>query len=174
MTDSPTLTTPRFTCRPLQESDEDAFWPAFSDEEKMRYWSCAPFTDRAAFRDYLFDEKWRPRVFVAEPKGGGTPVFYMSSSIMRDQVAEIGYMLVPGIEKQGIASECLSALITHLFRTEGIHRLHADVDPRNTSSARLLLKLGFTREAHLRDAMKTHIGWCDSWLFGLLCDEWAG
>ncbi len=38
--------------------------------------------------------------------------------------------------------------------------------------SRLLQSLGFTREAHLRKAMKTHIGWCDTWLWGLLADEW--
>ena len=169
-----TLTTTRFTCRPLREGDEDAFFPAFSNEQKMLYWSCGPFTDRAAFREYFFDEKWRNQVRIAEPREGGAPVFYMSYSTLREQVAEIGYMLIPGNEGQGIARECVSAMITQLFGEDGFHRIHADVDPRNTPSARLLLNLGFTREAHLRDAMMTHIGWCDSWLFGLLCDEWAG
>lgn len=172
MAETPTLRTERFLCRPPQDGDEDAFWPAFSDDKHMRYWSRAPFTDRAAFRDYLFDTNWGGRTWIAEPQSGGAPVFRMVSSTMHEAVAEIGYIIVPGHEGQGIASECVSALITHLFREEGFHRLHADVDPRNTPSARLLLGLGFTREAHLRDAMNTHIGWCDSWYFGLLYDEW--
>ena len=88
------------------------------------------------------------------------------------EVAEIGYIVVPGNERQGIARECVSALVTHLFRAEGVHRIFADVDPRNTASNRLMQSLGFTREAHLRHAMKTHIGWCDTWLWGLLEDEW--
>ena len=49
--------------------------------------------------------------------------------------------------------------------------LAADVEP---NAYRLLQRLGFTREAHLRSAMKTHIGWCDTWLWGLLADEWQG
>lgn len=109
---------------------------------------------------------------MAEPHGGGPPVFRLFASERSTAVAELGYIMVPGNEGQGIARECLAALITHLFREEGYHRVFGDVDPRNTPSARLLLSLGFTREAHLRDAMKTHIGWCDTWLFGLLCDEW--
>jgi len=173
MAEVPTLATPRFDCRAPIEADVDAFWPAFSDAEHMRYWSCGPFTDRSVLAEYLLDEK-AGRSWVAVPRQGGAPVFRMFTSSPHEQVAEIGYIIVPGHEGQGIARECLCALITHLFRVEGFHRIFGDVDPRNTSSARLLLKLGFTREAHLRDAMKTHIGWCDSWLFGLLCDEWAG
>ncbi len=172
MSTVPTLQTERFTCRPLREGDEDAFWPAFSSEAQMRYWSCAPFTDKAALRDYLFDDKWGGRTWIAEPKEGGAPVFRMVAKSPHEAVAEVGYILVPGHERQGIASECLAAMITHLFRAEGFHRLFADVDPRNTPSSRLLARLGFTREAHLRDAMKTHIGWCDTWFWGLLADEW--
>ena len=174
MSDIPTLSTPRFTLRPLRDGDKEAFWPAFSSDAHMRYWSCAPFTDRAAFRDYLFDESWGGRTWVAEPLAGGQPVFRMVASSPEDHVAEIGYIVVPGHEGQGIARECVSALITHLFRSEGYRRIFADVDPRNTPSNRMLARMGFTREAHLRSAMKTHIGWCDTWLWGLLSDEWAG
>ncbi len=172
MTATPTLTTPRFTCRPLQSGDEDAFWPAFSSETHMRYWSCAPFTNKAKFREYLFDTDWGGRTWIAEPREGGAPVFRMVASSPHDQVAEIGYIIVPGHTGQGIARECVSALITHLFCEEGFVRIFADVDPRNTPSSRMLAALGFTREAHLRSAMKTHIGWCDTWYWGLLADEW--
>ncbi|WAT17928.1 GNAT family protein [Aurantiacibacter sp. MUD11] len=174
MADTPVLSTPRFTCRPLQNGDDTALWPAFSDDEHMRYWSRAPFGDRGEFRDYLFDSGWRGRTWVAEPREGGAPVFRMVASSDLEGVAEIGYILVPGNEGRGIARECLTALITHLFRVEGFHRVFADVDPRNHRSNRLLERLGFTREAHLRHAMKTHIGWADTWLWGLLEDEWRG
>ena len=169
--DIPVLETDRFTCRAPVEADVEAFWPAFSSDAHMRYWSCAAFMDRGALRDYLLDSK-AGRSWVCEPKDGGAPVFRMFASSPHDEVAEIGYIIVPGNEGQGIARECLSALITQLFRAEGFHRIFGDVDPRNTASNRLLQSLGFTREAHLRDAMKTHIGWCDTWYWGLLADEW--
>lgn len=174
MADTPVLTTRRYTCRPLKQGDDGVFWPAFSDEEHMRYWSRAPFDSRGEFRDYLFDSgsHWGGRTWICEPHEGGKPVFRMVASSDVEQVAEIGYILVPGNEGQGIARECLSALVTHLFRAEGYHRVFADVDPRNHRSNKLLERLGFTREAHLRHAMKTHIGWCDTWLWGLLADEW--
>ena len=173
MADTPTLTTPRFTCRPLQRGDEAAMWPAFSSRDHMRYWSRGPFDDRSELREYLFSDAWGGRTWIAEPHAGGTPVFRMVANSTVEQVAEIGYIMVPGNEGRGVARECLGALITHLFRVEGYRRLFADVDPRNVRSNRLLERLGFTREGHLRQTMETHIGWCDTWLWGLLADEWV-
>jgi len=170
--ETPTLCTPRFTLRPLQRGDEQALFTAMSDPALMRYWSRGPFTDIEEFRAYPFEREWDGRTWVAVPRGGGDPVLRVVASPEGKEVAEIGYIVVPGNERQGIARECVSALVTHLFRAEGVHRIFADVDPRNTASNRLMQWLGFTREAHLRHAMKTHIGWCDTWLWGLLEDEW--
>ena len=173
MPPTPILRTERFTLRPPVEADVDAFWPAFSSEEHMRYWSCGAFTDREVLRDYLLDTK-AGRSWVAVPHAGGAPVFRVFVGERGEQVAEIGYIMVPGHEGQGIARECLAALITQLFRNEGYERIFGDVDPPNTPSSRLLLNLGFTREAHIPKTIKTHIGWCDTWLWGLLADEWRG
>ena len=167
-----TITTERFILRPLLAGDEQALFPAFSDPGLMRYWSRGPFEDMDELKAWLFDREWTGRTWVAVPQGGGDPVFRIVASAEGAQVCEIGYMIVPGNERQGIARECIAALVTHLFRAEGVHRIFADVDPRNIPSNRLLQSLGFTREAHLREAMKTHIGWCDTWLWGMLQDEW--
>ncbi|TIX50456.1 GNAT family N-acetyltransferase [Alteraurantiacibacter aquimixticola] len=172
MTEVPTLTTERFTMRPAQAGDEHALFPAYSDPGHMRYWSRAPFADVESFREYLFDPNSGGRTWIPVPHGGGDPVMTVYAGARLEGVFEIGYMILPNMQRQGIARECVSALVTHLFRSEGAHRLFADIDPRNTASNRLVRSLGFTREAHLRDAMKTHIGWCDTWLWGLLEDEW--
>lgn len=158
--------------RPLEAGDERALYPAMSDPDLMRYWSRGAFTDMEDFRAYLFDREWGGRTWIAVPQNGGQPVCRVVASKQGEEVCEIGYIIVPGNERKGIAKECVSALITHLFREEGVHRIFGDVDPRNTASNKLLQSLGFTREAHMRDAMKTHIGWCDTWLWGLLEDEW--
>ncbi len=172
LTDTPVLSTDRFLLRPLQAGDENALYSAMSNDDLMRYWSRAPFTDAAEFRSYLFDREWDGRTWIAVPRAGGDPVCRVVASAHGKEVCEIGYIIVPGNERRGVAKECVSALITHLFRAEGVHRIFADVDPRNVPSNRLLQSLGFTREAHLRHAMRTHIGWCDTWLWGLLEDEW--
>ncbi|GAA0276004.1 GNAT family protein [Alteraurantiacibacter aestuarii] len=169
----PTLTTTRFTMRPLQPGDEHVLFKSYSDPDLMRYWSRGPFDNVNDLRSWLFDRGWGGRTWVAVPHAGGDPVLRVIASEAGREISEIGYMIVPGHERQGIARECLTALITHLFRVDGVHRIFGDVDPRNIPSNRLLEGLGFTREAHLRDAMKTHLGWCDTWLWGLLEDEWS-
>jgi RimJ/RimL family protein N-acetyltransferase len=173
---TPVLTTSRFTLRPLQAGDEAALFTGFSDPATMQYWSRAPFADLADFRTWLDAAEWpnatNRRMWIAVPHAGGQPVAQCGMAERGDQVAEIGYMVMPGHTRQGVAGECVAALLTQLFRVEGFHRVFADTDPRNIASNRLLQSLGFTREAHVRSAMKTHIGWCDTWLWGLLADEW--
>ncbi|MFC3100828.1 GNAT family N-acetyltransferase [Alteraurantiacibacter lauratis] len=166
------IATPRFVLRAVEAGDVDALLPAFCDPDAMRYWSRGPFDNRAQFAEWLLDASWGGRTWVAVPKAGGDPVARLVASEARPGVAEIGYLVLPGHARQGIGGECVAALVTHLFRAEGYSRVFADTDPRNTPSNRLLQRLGFTREAHLRSAMETHIGWCDTWLWGVLADEW--
>jgi RimJ/RimL family protein N-acetyltransferase len=168
---TPVLSTPRFTLRPVQQGDETALFPGFSDPATMHYWSRGPFADVDTFRDWLLDREWGGRTWVAVD-GAGDVVARLVASEQRRRVAEIGYLVLPVHARQGIARECVAALVTHLFRGENYRRIFADTDPRNLASNRLLEALGFTREAHLRSAMETHIGWCDTLLWGLLDDEW--
>ena len=50
----------------------------------------------------------------------------------------------------------------------------ADTDPDNIGSNRLLERLGFKLEGHLRAEWETHIGVRDSLIWGLLAAEWNG
>lgn len=57
--------------------------------------------------------------------------------------------------------------------------MHAECDPRNTASWRLLERLGFRREGHLRanasfaTAPDGAPEWQDTYLYALLAGEWA-
>lgn len=62
---------------------------------------------------------------------------------------EIGYVLNRDYWGQGFAVEACEALLQKAFE-QGIHRIYAECDPENTASWRLLERLGFRREAHLR------------------------
>lgn len=62
---------------------------------------------------------------------------------------EIGYVFNQKYWGKGYAKESCMELIKLAF-SDGIHRIYAECDPQNTSSWRLLEKLGFEREAHLR------------------------
>ena len=65
--------------------------------------------------------------------------------------AEIGFALRQTQWGQGLGSEAVAATIDFAFQELGLHRIEADVDPRNERSLRLLEQLGFHREGHLRE-----------------------
>jgi aminoglycoside 6'-N-acetyltransferase len=72
----------------------------------------------------------------------------------------------------GYMTEALRALLDHLFRTQGLHRVSAECDARNLRSVALLERLGFVREG-LRTANTWIKGeWTDDLLFGLLARDW--
>lgn len=86
--------------------------------------------------------------------------------------AEIGYTLARAHWGTGMMREALSLLVEHAFSAMKLRRLEAEVDPRNQSSAGLLLRLGFVKEGLLRERWITKGEVTDVEVFGLLRHEW--
>src|SRR5262245_42597091 len=87
--------------------------------------------------------------------------------------AEIGFALKQKRWGQGLGSEAASAVINFAFDDLGLHRIEADVDPRNERSLRLLERLGFRREGHLRERYHMNGERRDAIMLALLRTEWA-
>lgn len=85
--------------------------------------------------------------------------------------AEIGWVFSPDVAGRGLATEAVSALIDALFDAGSLHRLEAQMDGRNESSARLCERLGMTREAHLRQDWWSKGEWTDTVKYGLLATD---
>ena len=68
--------------------------------------------------------------------------------------------------------EALGALLNYAFHTLNLNRLEADIDPRNHASAKILERLGFTREGHMRERWIVNGEVEDTWWYGLLRREW--
>lgn len=86
---------------------------------------------------------------------------------------EIGFVFNRHFWGQGYATESCKALISRSF-AGGVHRIYAECDPNNVNSWHLLEKLGFMREAHLRqnvyfdtDANGNPI-WKDTFVYAIL------
>ncbi|MFI1988621.1 GNAT family N-acetyltransferase [Actinoplanes sp. NPDC020271] len=86
--------------------------------------------------------------------------------------AEIGFTLATAYQGKGLATEAVSAVLDRLFRLQGLHRVMGECDARNTRSAALMERLGFTREGLLRQQTFIKGEWTDDLLFGLLAPEW--
>jgi RimJ/RimL family protein N-acetyltransferase len=68
--------------------------------------------------------------------------------------------------------EALLALLDFGFGELDLNRIEADIDPRNSTSARTLERLGFTREGYLRERWIVGDEVSDTALYGLLRREW--
>jgi RimJ/RimL family protein N-acetyltransferase len=66
----------------------------------------------------------------------------------------------------------LSALLDYAFTELDLNRVEADSDPRNERSARLLDRLGFTKEGLFRERCIVDGEVSDSAMYGLLRREW--
>jgi len=82
--------------------------------------------------------------------------------------AEVGYVLGRQYWGTGYMFEAMKALVDYAFEELGLRRLEAEIDPRNTASARLLERLRFTREGLLRERWNSKGEISDSGLYGLL------
>jgi ribosomal-protein-alanine N-acetyltransferase len=63
---------------------------------------------------------------------------------------ELGYIFSPSYQRLGYATEAARALVEHAFAALGAHRVIAQCNPANAASWRVLEKIGFVREGHLR------------------------
>lgn len=90
---------------------------------------------------------------------------------------ELGYVFHPDHWGRGYAAEAASALLDMTFTRWHAHRIEAYCNPANTASWRLLERLCFRREGHLRQhasfrttADGTRI-WQDTYLYALLAED---
>ncbi len=82
--------------------------------------------------------------------------------------AEVGYILGEAHWGKGLMHEALQGWLRCGFETLGLRRIEAEIDPRNTASRKVLMRLGFVREGLLRQRWFTKDELSDSELFGLL------
>lgn len=181
------ITTPRLTLRPLTDNDADDLFAIFSDPRVMRYWSTPAWTDRAqalrmiaSDRESLAERRDLRLGLVRHDLGrvvGTASLFKIDPG---NRHAEIGYGLAFEQQGSGLMNEALNALVDLAFDHRAgapfddllLHRLEADIDPRNAASAASLERLGFRLEGTLRERWWVAGEVSDSGLYGLLRPDW--
>ena len=155
-----TIKTKRLLLRPARKEDLEPLHQVFSNAAAMRYWDTLPHTDAAETAGFI-------DAMIATPVNQGEDfVVEFDGHVIGKagfwQYPEIGFIFHPDIWGMGLATEAVTALVEHGFRTRHLPAVRADVDPRNSRSIRLLEKLGFV-ETH-REARTIKVGdeWCDS------------
>ncbi|ELK45448.1 UNVERIFIED_CONTAM: GNAT family N-acetyltransferase [Halobacillus marinus] len=79
---------------------------------------------------------------VYDSSGGFLGLAHLTRSVEKQEEAEIGYMIVPDCWGLGYGSRIAGRLIT-MAENQGLERLTAVIDPKNTASKRILTKQGF-------------------------------
>ncbi len=159
--DFPILETERLLLREWDTADAEDLFAFYSIEDVVRYTPITAYTSleqavtkATAFRDW-FRVKQLSVVWAVVLKESGKIIGECSlhSFSPENERAEVGYAYSPEVWGKGIASESIRKIVDFGFTDFSlfpINRLEAYTDPRNTASAKLLEKLGFTKEGHLR------------------------
>lgn len=177
--DTLTLRTARLQLRPLHAADAAALFHIYADPQVMRYWSAPPWADPARADEVIAadqlalarGEHLRLALIRSQDDAlvGTVSLFAFHEASRR---AEIGYALAREAWGQGLMAEALDALVAWAFDALQLHRIEADIDPRNTASAKSLARLGFVHEGHLRERWIVSGEVSDAALYGLLRSEW--
>jgi len=175
----PRLQGKRVCLRAPAAGDADALFALFADPEVMRYWSRPPMTARAEAEGLIgeildgFSQRTIFNWMVVSRQDDaliGTCALFRVD--MRHRRAEIGYSLQRDHWGRGLAAEAVSLMLDWAFRTLALHRIEADIDPRNEGSRKLLERLGFVSEGVLRERYFVGEEISDTELFGLLAGDW--
>ncbi len=177
-TQLPTLDAGPFALRMIRPEDAEDLFAIFGDSEVMRYWSTPALEDLQAARDLAhevlegFDSRSLFQWGLVRPEddrviGTGT----LCNLDVQNRRAELGYALARSEWGRGVMSRVLPVLLRFGFETLDLHRIEADVDPRNPASIRLLERLGFKKEGYRRESYILNGEIQDAVNYGLLKRE---
>ena len=166
------LSTERLILRRFRESDLADLHEYLSDPQVAAYEPYKPMTMEEV-RENL---AWRistEEMIAVELKFTGKLIGNVYLGKRDFDALEIGFVFNSCFQHLGYARESCETLISSAFAA-GVHRIYAECDPENTASWGLLERLGFAREAHLRQNVyfwKDTEGkpiWKDTYIYGLI------
>ena len=173
------IQTERLRLRAHRPDDLQALLDYYSDPEVARYIPWEPWS-RADAETHL--QKRLGRTGIDGPGSALGLVVEREERVVGDVVlwpadetlarGEVGWALHPAATGHGYATEAVQALLGLAFGTYGMRRVIAEVDARNTVSARLCERVGMRKEAHLRQDHWSKGEWTDNVIYGLLAEEW--
>ncbi|MBD5507963.1 MAG: GNAT family N-acetyltransferase [Lachnospiraceae bacterium] len=140
--------TERLILRRYKEEDLQDLFEYLSDKEVLEYEPYKPLT----LNETKENLEWRigtDEMIAVELKDSHKMIGNVYMGKREFEALEIGYVFNRNYWRHGYAAESCKALMQQAF-SKGIHRIYAECDPHNKRSWKLLEKLGFQREAHLR------------------------
>lgn len=175
----PPIESPRLLLRIVQETDLPDLMAVNGDDTVTR------FLPYASWQTLADAEAWLKRMTTAQETGASLQFVIVEKATQRvigtcllfrydegSKRAEVGYVLGRAHWRRGLMFEALTALLRYAFGEVGIRRLEAEVHPDNQGSNGVLQKCGFVREGLLRKRWTGKGETYDTYIYGLLADEW--
>ncbi len=171
----PRLQTPRLLLRKQELKDAPHLQQMRSNAQVMKYMDSDRHDDLQASETFIMKNlkryKQKSGFFWAITSADGGS--YLGDIILRkiDRInarAEIGYTLKPEFWGRGYMKEAMRAVIAFGFKDLGLHSIEANINPANTTSRELLLKMGFVKEAYFRENYYYNGRFLDTELYSLL------
>jgi RimJ/RimL family protein N-acetyltransferase len=167
------LATPRLILRSIALAD----WPAihrYMSDPVVTRWLPDGRLDEAQSEAFARQNAGRSaRAVAVTERASGELIGHMPfHPWFGPATQEVGWVISPGRQGRGYATEAAAALIDYAFGELRCHRVIATCQPENGASWRIMEKLGMRREAHFRQALHRPSGeWWDEYFYALLADE---
>jgi ribosomal-protein-alanine N-acetyltransferase len=162
--------TPRTFLRKVSRGDESEFIALMRESQQLHEPWISPPTNAVLFKYYM------QRVAQDDHEGFAicrhtderiVGVINVNNIVRGSfQSGSLGYYVGAEFHGKGYMQEGLEQLITYTFRTMGLHRLEANIQPDNVRSQQLVARCGFIKEGYSKDflyingAWRDHERWC--------------
>lgn len=174
------LETTRLILRTFEERDIQPFSTYRSDPDIAKYqgWEtpysleqAAEFTSEMCAKKPGEPGQWYQ--LAIELKFSGQMIGDCTFHLFEDgKRAEVGMTIARPHQGNGYASEAVDRMVDYLFEQLNLHRVCANIDPRNTASICVMTKLGFRHEGLFRQSMWLKGEWVDEDWYAILREEW--
>lgn len=123
----------------------------------------------------ILDSPLEMKPFIIENKQGKKVGFISYFNVLHPatRLLEVGFSLVPEERGKGYGTEALTMIVDLLFLTKEVNRIQAQTHSENLASHRILETVGFKKEGVLRKSIFIGGEWVDSWVYGILREEWG-
>jgi RimJ/RimL family protein N-acetyltransferase len=119
------------------------------------------------------DDYWQLAIARGDDPSRVIGDVYFTVKSTANATGEIGWTLHPDFTGQGYMTEAASAILEIAFTKLNLHRVRAELDPRNTESVALCERLGMRREAYFVEDLWFKGEWGDTAIYALLDREWG-
>lgn len=173
------ITTNRLILRPFQPTDDAELFVLRSNVEAMRHIPRPRAQTLADARELLnrisqSEQEGTGKAWAICLKDTGSLIGFIGFVRMEKEhrKSEVGYQLLPIHWRKGYVTEAMKPILQEGFEVLNLHRVEAHIDPENQASLKLAEKVGFIKEAHLREHLYVDGRFLDTQIYGMLRNDW--